>query len=637
VSTDNLTAAQERFLAHFDGAKREGDHWKARCPGHDDHSQSLSIKFDGSRALVHDFAGCGTEYLLERVGLKLANLYFDGPTNSDRNQGRQSTSQPITKYPYVDETGKLLFEVLRFEPKDFRQRKPEADGGWSWHLNGVRRVLYQLPDVLSASDTLITEGEKDCESARRLGFVATCNPGGAGKWKDEYSEFLRGKNVSIIPDNDEPGRKHAQQVAVSLHLRANSVKVLELPGAKDLTEWIERGGTREQLLSLIQSAAVWAEKEKAHNGFQLTSLRDLMLEPEENISFLLADKLPAGGLSILSAKPKVGKSTLARGLCLAVARGEPFLGCATSQGSVIYLALEEKRSEVRRHFQDLGATGEEPIHVHVASAPRDAVQELCGLVKKVMPVLLVIDPLFKLVRVRDEKAYAEVCAAIEPLLNLARESGAHVLATHHNGKMERADAMDAILGSTAIFGGVDSAIILKKSDRYRTVQSSQRYGVNWPELVLNFDPEERSLSLGVEKSEAETGRIGEAIAAYLAGCDEPQTRMQIEEHVEGRTTDLRKALKELRAAGQLSESGTGTKGDPFRFGLESSQSPPAEHASKKILVPKPLLEPERVIEPREQESSAHRDCAGCYVVDEETGAKIHPPKPGTHTDGEENQ
>jgi RecA-family ATPase len=151
---------------------------------------------------------------------------------------------------------------------------------------------------------------------------------------------------------------------------------------------------------------------------------------------VLADKLPAGGLSILSAKPKVGKSTWARGLCLAVARGVPFLGCATTHGPVIYLALEEKRSEVRRHFQDLGATGEEPIFVHVASAPQDAVPELCALAKKVKPILIVIDPLFKLVRVRDEKAYAEVCAAIEPVLNLARETGAHVLATHHNGKME---------------------------------------------------------------------------------------------------------------------------------------------------------------------------------------------------------
>lgn len=190
-----------------------------------------------------------------------------------------------------------------------------------------------------------------------------------------------------------------------------------------------------------------------------------MLEPEEQITWLLADKLPAGGLSILSAKPKVGKSTFARCLALSVSTGESFLDCSTTKGPVIYLALEEKRGEVRRHFADLGATGDEEIYIHAASAPQEAVLELCALTKQIHPVLVVIDPLFKFVRIRDEKAYAEVCNAIEPLLTLARESGAHVLLSHHSGKMERADATDSILGSTAIFGAVDTAIILKKGDR----------------------------------------------------------------------------------------------------------------------------------------------------------------------------
>jgi hypothetical protein len=430
--------------------------------------------------------------------------------------------------------------------------------------------------VLAATEVLINEGEKDADAAYGLGFTATCNPGGAGKWRAEYSECLRGKRVTIISHADEPGRKHAQEVGSSLHLKAASVKVLELPDAKDLSEWIERGGTREKLLAAIQQVAEWTDKTETQNGFRLTSLRDLMREPEEHVSFLLADKLPAGGLSILGAKPKVGKSTFARGLCLAVARGDPFLDCATTQGPVVYLALEEKRSEVRRHFQDLGATGEEPIFIHAASAPQDAIPELFALIKKVKPVLLVIDPLFKLVRVRDEKAYAEVCSAIEPLLNLARESGAHVLATHHNGKMDRSDAMDAILGSTAIFGAVDSAIVLKKSDRYRTIQSVQRYGTDWAELILNFDPAERSLSLGVKKTKAETDRIGDAIVTYLARCDAPQTRVQIEDHVEGKTERLREALKSLLSAGRLSQSGAGTKGDPFTYELNSDNDVPAE-------------------------------------------------------------
>ena len=295
------------------------------------------------------------------------------------------------------------------------------------------------------------------------------------------------------------------------------------------------------------------------NGFVLTRLSDLLDEPDATTTYLLADKLPTGGLSVLSAKPKVGKSTMARCLAIAVARGETFLDCATTQGPVIYLALEEKRSEVRDHFRKWGATGEEPIYVHAAAAPQDAVPQLCDLVKKHKPVLVPIDPLFKFVRVRDEKAYAEICAALEPLLSLARDSGAHVLLTHHNGKTDRTDATDAILGSTAIFGGVDSAIILKKYDRHRTIQSSQRYGTDWPETVLEFSSEDKSLSLGEERTEVERNRFADAIVSFLSSCIEPQTREQIEARVEGKTKHKRAAIKQLVEAGKIVESGAGRR------------------------------------------------------------------------------
>ena len=534
----------QAILDRLQGVRRNGAGWSAKCPAHEDRIPSLSIDERDGKILLYCHAGCTVEAISTALGIDMRELFLDAG----------GAPRIVAECHYTDESGTLLFEVVRYDPKGFRQRRPDRNGGWIWNLNGVRRVLYQLREVLRAKSVIVVEGEKDCDTAHTLGLTATCNAGGAGKWRDEYCEPLRGKRVAIIADADEPGRKHAQQVAASLFGKVESLKALELPGAKDLSEWVERGGTREALLELIRTATEWkgeavVGKGTPQGGFRLTSLRDLMLEPEERISWLLADKLPAGGLSVVSAKPKVGKSTFARCLALAVATGDLFLDCATTKGPVIYLALEEKRGEVRRHFADLGATGEEEIHVHAASAPQQAVLELCELTKRIRPVLIVIDPLFKFVRIRDEKAYAEVCNAIEPLLTLARESGAHVLLSHHSGKMERADATDSILGSTAIFGGVDTAIILKKADRYRTVQSCQRYGTDWPELVLNFDPTERSLSLGVERSEAEAGRIGEAIAVYLAGSDEPQTRIQIEAHVEGKTKHKRTALKALCAAG----------------------------------------------------------------------------------------
>jgi putative DNA primase/helicase len=543
----------EEILKRLDGVRSTKDGWMALCPAHLDKNPSLSVRLQDERVLLHCFAGCTSKDVFAAIGIDPSTAF----------QSR-STRSLVAEYDYRDESGDLLFQVLRFEPKSFSQRRPDGRGGWDWQLNGVRRVLYGLPELLQAEAVLIVEGEKDCDLARKMGFVSTCNPGGAGKWRDDYSECLRGKTVWIVEDADDPGRKHGQQVVSSLYGKAKAVKLIELEGAKDLSEFVERGGSREQIDELFRKAPNWKPL-SPNRGFSLTSLGDLLAEPEEKVSWLLADKLPAGGISLVSAKPKVGKSTFARCLALAVALGEPFLGCPTAQGPVIYLALEEKRSEVKKHFSDLGATGEEPIHIHCAAAPAGAMAELCRIAQEVKPVLVIVDPLFKFLRVRDENAYAEVSNAIEPLLSLARETGAHVMLLHHNGKAERSDAMDAILGSTAIFGGVDTAIIIKRSDRFRTLQSSQKYGVDWPETTLVLEETSRSLSLGVERAQADTSRIVEQILDYLRGSDESHTRVDIETHVEGKTAHKRAALKSLTGTGQVTFTGTGSKGDPFLY------------------------------------------------------------------------
>lgn len=161
----------------------------------------------------------------------------------------------VAHYDYTDENGKLLFQTVRYEPKDFRARRPDGS-----KLGDTRRVLYHLPEVVAATDVLIVEGEKDCESTRAWKLVATCNPFGAGKWREEYAESLHGKRVTIIADTDPPGREHAQKVAQSLQGKATHIKVIELPDAKDLSEWKAKGGTREELLKIIHNAPEWKEQ-----------------------------------------------------------------------------------------------------------------------------------------------------------------------------------------------------------------------------------------------------------------------------------------------------------------------------------------------------------------------------------------
>ena len=219
----------------------------ALCPAHEDRHPSLSIHVHKGKILLRCFAGCSIAAICAATGIGMRDLFSD----------HSSPNEPLAIYSYVDEVGALLFQVLRYPGKKFKQRRPYGPGGWIWNLGAVRRVLYRLPEVAKAKSVLIVEGEKDCDTATAMNLVATCNPHGAGKWRTEYSESLRGKHVAIIADADEPGRRHARDVAASLFGIAASLKALELSDAKDLSEWAATGGTRERLLDLIDQATDW--------------------------------------------------------------------------------------------------------------------------------------------------------------------------------------------------------------------------------------------------------------------------------------------------------------------------------------------------------------------------------------------
>ena len=306
------------------------------------------------------------------------------------------------------------------------------------------------------------------------------------------------------------------------------------------------------------------QKDQARHSMVLTPLGELLKEPEENVTWLVDGLLPTGGFSIMAAKPKVGKSTLARDLSFSIARGNPFLGRAVAQGPVLYFALEEKRSEVRRHFKDMGASGEEPIFIYSDRVQSNAIDQIRAVVHEKKPVLVIIDPLFRFIKVKDTSAYAEITNALEHLLLLSRETGTHVLCIHHSSKGNRQGG-DSLLGSTAIFGSVDTLILLKRLDSYRTIQSTQRYGNDLPETVLGFDSAQRTVTIGKSKHDADLDSLKGALLDYLALSGEPLTEAVICEEVEGRTALKRKALRELVAGGTVARAGKGGKSDPFKY------------------------------------------------------------------------
>jgi hypothetical protein len=231
--------------------------WIARCPSHDDQKASLTVgQGEQGKALLKCQAGCDIENIVSALGLTLGDLFPDKHPSA-------SASKIVAQYDYRDEMGTLLYQVVRFDPKDFRQRRPDGPTGWTWKLGDVRRVLYRLRNLVDpfppdTRDVYVVEGEKDADRLSDLMLVATTNVGGAGKWRPEYSGFLRDRNVVILPDNDDPGRAHAEQVAKALAGVAASVKIVclpDLPDKGDVSDWLKAGGTAEDLAALVRKTS----------------------------------------------------------------------------------------------------------------------------------------------------------------------------------------------------------------------------------------------------------------------------------------------------------------------------------------------------------------------------------------------
>jgi len=217
------------------------------------------------RTLVHCHAGCEVKAICTALGIRLRDL-FATPSKTRHGGNGAPRGQVVATYPYQDETGTLLFEVVRFEPKAFRQRRPDGKGGWIWSVSSVRKVPFRLPELLVAVKegrrVIIAEGEKDVLALVQASFVATCNSGGAGKWPSDFAAYFKGADVVVIADKDAPGRAHAHDVAAKLLGVPAAVRVIELPDVggkpvKDAADYFQAGETAAQLDAIANEAPLW--------------------------------------------------------------------------------------------------------------------------------------------------------------------------------------------------------------------------------------------------------------------------------------------------------------------------------------------------------------------------------------------
>jgi hypothetical protein len=476
----------ERLLAKLPDAKQTGKGWSARCPAHEDRRASLSIGegADG-RAMVKCHAGCKADAICAALGLRVLDLMPTAdmlPTpNETQPKGKcksagSANGQPriVAQHDYRDEAGALLFQVVRHEPKDFRQRRPKAGGGWEWSVKGVRVVPYRLAELLAAPTrpVVVVEGEKDADNLARIGVLATCNAGGAGKWTAEHAEFLRGRHAVVLPDNDEPGRNHATQVAQSLAGIAASVRIVELPGLPpkgDVSDWLAAGGTRDELKRLAAAAPEWTPTAALEPGPILTCLADVEPRP---VSWLWPERIPAGRITLLVGRPGEGKSFLTTDAAARVTTGTPWPdGTDCPQGSVILISAEDDPADTIRPRLDAHCADVRRVHLlsavrrvddegqydrMISLADVDAIE--AALVRLPDCRLIVVDPIGSFLGGgTDAHRDNEVRGVLAPIAALAEKHGPAVLVVAHRRKSAGSIADDLALGSRA-FTGIARAV-----------------------------------------------------------------------------------------------------------------------------------------------------------------------------------
>jgi hypothetical protein len=485
-----MNAELDRLLGSLQRVKQVGDgEWTASCPaaghgqGRGDVHPSLSINRgngNGKGPLLYCHAGCDSDSILSGVGMKWPELL--PPKESTRRKlVSAATSRIVATYDYMDDAGTLLYQAVRYDPKDFKQRRPDPDhpGKWIWNLKGVPRVLYRFSEVISAiredQTVFVVEGEKDVDNLRKIGITATCNVGGAGKWKPEYSDVLRGVNVIVIPDNDKPGRDHASQVYDALYRIAKEVKIVPLPGkGKDVSDWIAAGGTRSELEDLVVNVTSPVVDEPV----PLFTRSAADIEPRK-IEWLWGGRLPLGKLTSIAGDPGLAKTTITLSIAAVVSSGGrwPAGGGRAAPGEVLIASYEDDHADTT--IPRLMAMGADLSRIRfLEGVPdddgrrgfdvnRDADRLERHLEQFPGTKMIVIDPISAAMPGTDSHKNSEVRAALHPLADLAQRRGVCILTVTHLNKGS-GSALHRVTGSIAFTAAARVAYIVAKDDKDTT-------------------------------------------------------------------------------------------------------------------------------------------------------------------------
>lgn len=569
MSTTTIADPVQAILDRLDNVKQTGPkQWIARCPAHEDRTPSLSIsRGNDGRAILHCHGGCDTKDILAAIGIELRDLF---PPTVNNKPKAKTKGRIVKTYDYNDAEGRLLFQVVRFDPKDFRQRRPDGNDGWIHNLNGTPRVLYRLPELIAANGDgwiFVVEGEKDADALAALGLGATCNSGGAGKWSKVDDSPLHGRRVAIIPDADTPGRKHTRQIAAALHGKAADVRIVELPGkGKDVTDFIEAidcpaEDTRGDLLALADAAPVYEPPPKPKpatdkpdtppdpGGAVMVCMADVKPQP---LHWLWPGRFPLGKTSLIAGNPGLGKSLMTLDIAARVSRGLPWPdapGTPTEPGSIVLLSAEDDIADTIRPRLD--AAGADVKRIVAIQGVMYSDDDTAGILRERgfslqydLPALqdaitqtdnvrmVIIDPITAYLGGTNSHKNAEVRGLLAPLAQLAAKHKVAIIAVTHLNKNAAGSAMYRAMGSLAFAAAARAywAIIEDKEnpDRRLFLPVKCNLSAGGDGLAYGVLPFHDNPDIPVIAWEADPVSIG-ADEAMAAGAERSESHSALEE------------------------------------------------------------------------------------------------------------
>ena len=474
---------------HPDAKQRANGQWLVCCPAHEDKQPSLSIGQGDKGIVLKCFAGCEVKAICDKLGIRETDLFKPRPVN--RRQIER------TEYVYNDMHGGPLYRKVRLDfddgSKTIWAEHIEA-GQWVKGQGNAPHVLFRLPELLLSDTTepvYWVEGEKCCEDLARRGLVSTTS-GSADSWRDSFAKILTGRVVVILPDNDAPGREHAQTVARALSAVASLVIVVNLPGLaekQDVYDWLRMGYTVDDLVELAANTAPWQpspapdlapvipfpapvpapepapapapaseSNDTRPQRFQVIHADEL--DAMEPVEWLIEDEIAAKQFNLAWGPSQGGKSFYGLDRALKIAQSHP----------VIYVAAEDAQGYAARKIawckhHRMGA-GQlyfvpQPVNLFDAAAVGDFIEQVA---RPLSPVLIVFDTLARCMVGADENSNRDMGIVIEHLEWIRRAVDTAVMPVHHSGKDGK-----TYRGASALYSAAYASIEIAKDDEVITV------------------------------------------------------------------------------------------------------------------------------------------------------------------------